>query len=264
MPNDQFTVNAQQLKQLAKLYKQNPRAFAKASFSVLNSLAVNTRVQQLTNLSTTMTIRDRKFLRNTVRFQLSKRTLNINNQSSASGSVKRARHDGWIGQETGKQSRITKFTDEGRRGNDKNKSIRGVRADKTNTQTKDYKLIGTGDARMNNFLQRIASDPKRRRKPFYLPKRFKRMQKGVYKFKGGKAGSHIINGFKYKSTLRGAKIVRMSRPDSIVNPKITRWNTKARKKVATEQKTFKFWEEALERQLLSQARRLGINIKIGG
>lgn len=247
---DQFFTDKKAQAKLEKFFKEAPRAFRKVSAGVLSSMAVESRTNAQKILKRELTIRRPAILKTGLRFKLAKKNEPIRIQQSEVFSVKSKGFDGWEGAESGKSSRVTMFTDKGRAG----KSQRGVarkeaKAGQNHTVMSDYKLKGSGQTRTNLFLQSIASDDKRRRKPFYLPKGYKGMRRGVYKFSGGRKGTFTHKGRKYKGTIVGAKIVRLSTPKDDMNPNKIGWMARAVRITTRPSRIKSMWTDNFEREV---------------
>lgn len=217
---DQFFLDKKSQQQLKKFHKNAPIAFQKVAAGVLNSMAVETRLTAQKVLKRDLTIRAPGLLKKGLQFQLAKKSEPIQTQESKTFSIEFQGFDGWIGNETGQTTRVTMFTDKGRVGASQGgKARKESKAGQGHTTMSDYTLKGSGGDRINLFIQAIARDKKRRRKPFYLPKGFKGSRRGVYKLKGGKIGTYKGR----KETIVGANIVRLSTPKDEMKPRQIKW-----------------------------------------
>lgn len=250
---DQFSVGDKGLKQLIKFHKQAPTVFRRMSASVLSSMAVESRKEIQKTLKKDFTIRKPSMLKTGTRFQLAKKSASINQQESKVFSVSLRGFDGWEGAEDGGNSRVTLFTDAGRGGNNKKNAKAEAKAGR-HTQMSDFKLKGSGDKRANLFFQAIQRDDKRRRKPFYLPTKYKGMKRGVYKFKGGRKGVFKSKGRKYNNLINNPKIVRLSTPRGVMKPRETNWMKRSVARVTTESNLKKIWENNFNRELAKAVR----------
>lgn len=242
---DQFFTDKKSQEQLKKFYKTAPKAFRKVSAGVLSSMAVESRTNMQKTLRKDFTIRTPTLLNKGLRFTLANKNEPINQQQSTAGSIDIPRHDDWEGAQTGKASRVTMFTDKGRVGNSQAGKARKMSKAGRHTTMSDFKLKGSGDNRTNLYLQAIGSDDKRRRKPFYLPRKYKGMRKGVYKFSGGRKG--VFRG--RKGSLVGAKIVRLSTPQDKMQPKRTNWMGRAVRITTRPSRIKSMWVDNFDREL---------------
>ena len=251
MARDSFFIAGDPQKQLNKLNKQQLRAFTRVSAGVLNTQAFASRIGFQDTLTKDNTIRDTKLLDNRMRVKKAKLTDAIMKQRAEAGSVKGPRHDAWEAIDQGKSVEATTFTHAGRVGNSESgKSRKAVReGQKQTTKMSDFRLSGVGDKRVVLYMQAIAKDKALRRKPFFLPRKYKKMGRGIYKFKGGRVGAFKSSGRRYINTLVKPKIVRLSGPDSRFKAKDTNWNIRTIKRVISNRFLDKTWKEQMHREL---------------
>lgn len=246
---DQFSLGDKDLKQLKKFYKRAPKAFQRVSAGVLNSMAFGTRIESIKVLKNVTTVRTPSILERNMRVKMANGNQAVNQQFSTAGSITSARHDGWEAIEKGSATRLTLFSDEGRGGSKQNVSKRASRAIPAQHLGPDDFNLSDSTRDMEAYLQAIARD-KRRRKAFYLPKNYKRMRPGVYKFKGGKVGAYTgKTGRKYKRTLVGAKIKRLSTPGEKRTMTRKRWMEKALKRSVSTRELNANWDSNFKRHL---------------
>lgn len=98
-----MTIDKTALQRHAKLMRESPKQFAYAAAGVMNTMAFQTRTNDIKNLSSTMIIRDPRFLTNSLRVDKAKGNRSIALMEAHVYSVKRDRFTGWEEQETGKQ-----------------------------------------------------------------------------------------------------------------------------------------------------------------
>jgi len=251
MARGQFFFTGNPQKQLDEINKLTKRAFGRVSAGVLNTQAFTARTGFQETLRKDNTIRTPSLLRKATRVKKARITDPVARQQSQSGSIRTARHDAWAAIDQGENVEATTFTHAGRVGNDESgKSRKAVRAGQSRTtQMSDFQLSGSGERRVVMYLQEIAKDKALRRKPFFLPMKFKRMNKGIYKFKGGRHGTFTTNGRKYKDTLVNPKIVRLSGPDSKFRAKKTNWNERTIKREITSSMLDRMWKKQMSREL---------------
>lgn len=245
---NQFSTGGDGQKQLQKFYKKAPRAFQRTSAAVLNSMAFSDRKGSMRELGRSMIIRNPGLVKKAARVKMAKENQSINQQESISGSIKTKRHDAFEHVEEGTATRATRFTKEGRKGSQANVGQSTARIGKAQTYENDYRLKGSGDTRIINYLQQIQADKTRRRKTFMISRRFKNMDPGIYKFKGGRVGK-----MRGKRTLVGAKLRLLSTPGSEAGsrfkPKAIHWKSNATRKNVTERAVQNWWVDNQQRQL---------------
>lgn len=246
---DQFSVSGDGQRQFKKFIKRAPKAFNKVSAGVLNTMAFSSREGMQDTLRKDFTIRTPALLKRGLRVETAKHTQSLDNQKSRVGSIITPRHDAWEAVDQGEQTRATMFTDAGRGGSNAGRARKEAKAGADRTSMKDFTLKGSGDSRIILYLQAIQRDKQRRRKAFYLPQKYRGLRKGVYKFKGGRVGTLKHGGRKYKKTLVGAKIVRISAPGSKFRPTKTDWNKRTIKRVVNERSIKQAWVNNMNREL---------------
>jgi len=171
-----FSVKKNDLKGHKDYYKALKAATKFAEVGFLNGLAFKTRGNIMAELDRHMTIRSPSFVRGSVRFQKA----TIKNPVSEAGSIKRERFTGWEEQETGKKTARTRVQTRLARSNDwKRRVAPRFRLKLSNKfiRPSDFKLKKTD---IVPFLQIL--DGKKWRHPYFVPTRYKRMQRGVYIF----------------------------------------------------------------------------------
>lgn len=246
---DQFTVGKDGLKDLHKFYKQAPRAFQRVSAGVLNSLAFDDRKASMRELGRATIIRSPGLLKTGNRVQTARKTQFIDQQKAISGSVPKPRHDAWEHIQDGSTTRATKFSDAGRGGSVQGKALPSAKLGRAKTHESDYRTKGSGDSRTINFMQQIQQDKTRARQSFLLPRRFRNMPPGIYKFQGGKRGK-----FRGKRTLVGARLRLLSIPSQFAEssrftPKKIDWKGKATRRTAAESNVRGYWVRNMDHEL---------------
>lgn len=247
---DQFTVGTKGQKQLNKFFKIAPMAFQRTSANVLNTMAFITMPGITKTLKQDNIVRTPSLMKKALRVQKAKPSQPISRQQSRVGSILTKRHDAWEAIDEGSSVKATQFTTEGRiGGSDQGKAKKQGKKGSLTIEEKDFKLKGSGNSRTILFLQAIQRDKTRRRKPFFLPRNFKGMKKGVYKFKGGRVGTFTQGNRKFKNTLVGSRIVKISERGAKFTPKRTNWNKRTVKREITESVVRKAWVRNQEREL---------------
>ncbi len=252
----QLTNNQDELKQYIKFIESLPKAYQRAVAGFLNSLAFEGLKEIRKSINNEMVVRTPALLKRATRVDMAKKNAPLQQQQSRMGSIITPRHDGWEHVQRGSSTRMTVFTEEGRGGAFSGKAKPAAKAvPSRHTQPRDYRLKGSGEDRMSLYLQRIASDKQRRRKPFFLPRRFKSMQKGIYKFKGGRVGTYRSNTGKRKGTLTGASIVKLSQPGEQFTPRKIDWMGKALRRTVATPNLVRFRKESLDREVKKEFKK---------
>ena len=235
MAEDIFDLKKSDLKKIGKMFHNAPRIMQKVTADTLNTIAFQARRDQISIIESDNTVRNPKLLSRIMKVEKANPSLPIRAQVAKVGSVNIARHDGFVAINNGTPVKETMFNDEGRVGNKEGgKAKKLAKGNAVSTRIEDVGIAGKTNQALVQFLQRIQASKSLRRKPFYMPKRYKRMQKGVYKFVGGKVGTMKSRGRSYKKTLVGAKIVRLSKPAAKYKPKETDWLERSARKSVTE------------------------------
>lgn len=251
MARDQFFFTGISHTQLNKLNKQQLKAFGRVSAGVLNTQAFTARTGFQETLTKDNTIRTPSILRKATRVKTAKATDLIATQQSQAGSIETPRHDAWAAIDQGENVNATTFTHAGRAGNsEQGKSRPSVRAGNDRTITmSDFQLSGSGEKRVIMYFQEIAKDKALRRKPFFLPMKYRGMGKGIYRFKGGSVGTFTSKGREYSETLVNPKIIRLSAPDSNYKAKKTNWNSRTVKREIDDRFLNNVWQDQMRREL---------------
>lgn len=255
---DILTADFSDLKQWSKFYKQLPKMYQRSIAGLLNSMAFHNRQEEIEQLKQLTTVRTPSLLRLLMRVEKADASQSIDTMQSRAGSImgKVDRHDEFLHIAVGSATRATVFTEEGRGGSFAKKATKQARAIRSeHTEMRDFNLSGGGNDRMQSYFQAIAGDQTRRRKAFFLPRRYKSMKSGVYKFKGGRVGTYNKSGRKVKSTLVGASIKKLSTPGSTMKPKRIPWNVLAAKETMRPVNIRKWWIDNNIRQLEKIAKR---------
>lgn len=256
-----FQADTDDIKKLIKFYKSLPHLYQRTIADFLNKIAYEGRQEMIKELKQTNTIRAQQLLNLLIRYQKANPGHSIDNQYSRAGSIlgKVDRHDSFLHIAEGTATRATLFTTAGRGGNQQKKSLAAARAGaERHTNIGDFNLQRSGNDRMMAYLQAISRDQTRRRKPFYLPQRYKRMPPGVYKFTGGRVGKYQTGNRKISGTLVGAKIKKLSEPGSVMHPKKNSWHEVATKRTIRESNLRQWWIESNVRQMEKLAKKCGL------
>lgn len=172
------------LNKLRKFYKAAPGMFKRASAGLSNNLAFRARGMILEEIEQSMTVRSPGFIRGSVRVQKAR----FNNPTAEVGSIKRDRFSGWIEQQTGRKTTRTRTQSKIARRNDWRKRVaprfRFKPGKSRSTRPSDFGLSDTSGASVPIFLQIL--NRKKHRQMFYIPIRYKRLQRGIYIFRAKK------------------------------------------------------------------------------
>lgn len=245
---NQFTSKNKPVKQLEKFYKEAPHIFKKISANVLNSMAFADRSQIPKTMKEEFTLRTPSIIKKATRVKMAKHTEEIDRQHSISGSIKTKRHDAWETVQEGGSTRITQFTDAGRKGGtSEGKATKPAKAGETRTTMDDFNLhSGYGPSRIIQYISAIRSEKRFRRKPFWLPGN----SRGVYQFKGGSIGTYRGKKRIYRKTLVGAKLIRLSTPRAKVDMKRTDWKGMTTEKAINEGIVKGWYTQSAQRELM--------------
>ena len=179
-----FTVKTPDIRNLEKFYKKAPKKFARASAGMLNNLAFQTRNTALVNIASDLVIRNPRFVASRMQVEKAK-SGPMSQQRAEVGSVARDRFSGWAEQETGAEPlRNRVFTLTARRGNNQNQASPSSRLKPGNkiVDINDLNIAATGRmARRRIFIQMMSRRPK---EPFVMRRKYKKMRRGVYVFRG--------------------------------------------------------------------------------
>lgn len=211
--------------ELVKLAKTTPNKMKRVGINVSNTMAFNTRRQILKELKTSMTIRSGRFVERSVIVKKA----SFSNPVAQVGSIRRERFTGWEEQETGKKdARKRTQTVAARRGKFRNRV-----APRFRMKPGRKKSLRPSDVGLNNtssdipaFLN-ILSRKKNFRESFYIPARYKKLQRGIYIFKGRTTKiSFIVEG--RIRTYNRRKILRVQNLNpKDTQPEINRWMTRS-------------------------------------
>jgi hypothetical protein len=95
-----FYMDRRGLDKLERFFKDAPKLIKPVTANILTSLAFETRKYDIQNISSTMTIRNKRFVESSIQVEKA-RSVNIVNQIARVGSVERPRFSGWREQQTG-------------------------------------------------------------------------------------------------------------------------------------------------------------------
>jgi hypothetical protein len=172
------------LDKLKRFYRKAPGMFRRAGVGLSNNLAFKARGLVLAELEQSMTIRSPGFVKGSVRVQKAR----FGNPTAEVGSIKRERFSGWAEQESGKKTARTRTQSRIARSNNWKRRV----APRFRLKPGKKRSIRPSDLGFNNaqsssiapFLQIL--DRRKYRQAFFIPIRYKRLQRGIYIFRAKK------------------------------------------------------------------------------
>ncbi len=216
------------LDKLKRFYRKAPGMFRRAGVGLSNNLAFKARGLILAELEQSMTIRSPGFVKGSVRIQKA----HAGNPTAEVGSIKRERFSGWAEQETGKKTARTRTQTRIARSNNWKRRVaprfRLKPGKKRFIRPSDFpKLNHPASSNIVPFLQIL--DRRKYRQPFFIPIRYKRLQRGIYIFRARK--------------IRRIHNLNPANPQ----PERNRWMTESVNKI-NQQLIDLAWQEELERK----------------
>jgi len=179
MPKKEFEFNAADLILLRRFYKKSPKLFGRSVVNTINTVAFESRLALLDTIQEQMTVRDNRFISRQMRVDKAK-GVDIRTAEATVGSIAGPRFTGWVEQETGKKPENSRMmTLVARRGSIQNKAVPRARAKSSNdfARISDFQIKAKSrQHRLIIFLQMMS----RKKKLFIMPRRYKRLQRGVY------------------------------------------------------------------------------------
>jgi len=179
--------NKGNLDNLTKFYRKAPDIMRKASVGMVNNLAFTLRGNVLEEIEESMTIRSPRFVSSSVRVERARSSA----PKATVGSIKRDRFTGWAEQEKGLKDPRDRFhTVAGRVSGSWKRRVsprfRFKPGAKKALRPRDIvsPLINSEKRKTIVFLQML--NRLKWRQPFYIPTRYKRLQRGIYIFKKNK------------------------------------------------------------------------------
>jgi hypothetical protein len=150
-----FKIDDSQLKKFQKLIgKEFPRGFQKVTAEYLNTMAFEQRKENKKNLEQQLTIRDQRFLNNSLRVEKTK-PVSINQQIAISGSIHYQKGTGWEEQQTGKPAIRKRTVTPDARGNKASKLPNKYRMKPTNKIYKPEQYEGSTYNKKFYFMMRV-------------------------------------------------------------------------------------------------------------
>ena len=188
--------------------KDMPKAFPKITASYLNTMAFEQRTANKKSLEEKLTIRDQRFLNNSLRVEKTK-PVSINQQIAYSGSIRWEGGTGWEEQQYGKKpERKHAITTSARGGNFKAKALPKYRLNKANpVKPQQYR---------NNFQFMMRVLGSRGGGQFYLDNKIK-TKKGQLV-----AGLWLMIKKSGRKTI-GGKLILLQKKDKLQNIRRVKW-----------------------------------------
>lgn len=202
-------IDDRDLKKFSQLIgKDMPKAFPKIVASYLNTMAFEQRTANKKNLEQKLTIRDQRFLNNSLRVEKTK-PVSINQQIAISGSIRWQEGTGWEEQQTGKRpDRKHAITTSARGGNYKSKTLPKYRLNKANpVKPQQYR---------NNFQFMMRVLGSRGGGQFYLDNKIKTKNGQLV------AGLWLLIKKSGRKTI-GGKLVLLQKKDKSQNIRRVKW-----------------------------------------
>jgi len=176
MTREIFRFKESGIRVLQQFHRDFAKAHKYAQIGHINKLAFRTRGAIINELGRNMTIRSPGFVRGSVKYERANPTKPV----AEVGSVRRERFSGWIEQETGQKTQRKRVQTLTARNSDWKRRVAPRFRLKPGA-----KFIRPDDMKLNRtqivpFLQIL--NKRRYKSPFYIPIRYKRMQRGIYVF----------------------------------------------------------------------------------
>lgn len=227
---DIFKMDRKDLDKLGKMLNESPKSFKYATAGVLNSLAFGMRKNDVEEISTSMIIRNRRFVESAIQVDKA-RAGRIENQIAVVGSVKRERFSGWSEQENGTPINKKRTpTIEARGGNKQSPVKQKLRMKPGSKYYKPSQFSGRTEKGQFAYMLRVLGT-RGKGGDFILDKEIDtkrgRLTKGMYQLRDHKI--HKIQDFK------------------IHQPKRNQWQSRAMRKLEQNNDMAKIWAENMEK-----------------
>lgn len=196
--SDFLDMDQRELKKFQKFTKRAIKATNKAVAFTLNGFAFGTRRASRATIRKGMTVRNPKFIDNSLKVVFARPSQAINKMASETGSVRRARYTGLREQQMGETPKRDRMATRAGRGGVKRRQMAGSARLKPQgkypspnksqglktREGRDFGLSGlTGAKRIVAFLSILAE--RKVAQTFILRKPFGRFKRGLYRFKQG-------------------------------------------------------------------------------
>lgn len=200
------------LKRLNSFYRRTAFQMKKASIGLVNNTAFRLRNDIVEEIEDSMTVRAPRFISGSIR----RTKANFRTKTAEVGSISRPRFSGWVEQQKGtpskrkRQPTLTARTG----GNWKKKTAprfrfkpakRFVRPSTDPFRKKGRRLSNNSGRDIAIFLQILRRN--KYRQPFFLPIKYKRLEKGLYIFK--KKRLQLVQGLDPDPTKRNTWMTRV-------------------------------------------------------
>jgi hypothetical protein len=183
-----FEVDLSDLKSFERFLRKAPRAFARATGSLLNEFAFGTRVEAFYEIASKMTARNPRFIASRIQVTKASKSAPISSQVSIVGSVPTDRFSGWTEQQFGKSTARKRVINMlARMGNIKRQAIPKARL-KPGVDILNYadiRLKGPSSPERQSLVMLQMLARAHSREPFLLTRK-SGMTPGLYRFQGGK------------------------------------------------------------------------------
>ncbi len=180
-----FDWDDRNLKAFIKLYGKAPNKARAAVAQLLSQFAFATRQLAIEEINKSMTVRNARFVKSRVRFERA-RVEAIENQRSRTFTIGAKNFSGWEEQVTGGRSSRTRTQSLLARGGSFDKKVRPsirMKPNRNFLNRGDFDLPKGGNEMQVYFIKVRTNHPN---KPFIVEKRWRKVKKGLYIFKGRK------------------------------------------------------------------------------
>lgn len=228
--SDIFQVNQGDLKKLQKFFQNSPRDFRIATAGILNSLAFQTRKNDIKEITGNMIIRNRRFVESSIQVEKT-RANSIESQIAYEGSVNRKDFSGWKEQEYGTDSIKHRAGTIHSRGGSKMSVMKAkARMKPSNKFYKPSQFSAKNKKSSFQFMLRVLAT--RGGGEFFLDENIQT--------KSGVLGKGLYE-------LRQHKIKKLQRIGGLNRPRRTSWHTRALLELTHSNQIEQIWNQQLQR-----------------
>lgn len=227
---DIFDIDKKELKKFIKFAKKSPKEFSRATANVLNSLAFKTRENDIDEITQSMTVRNSRFVKSSLRVQMAKGS-RIDSMIAVAYSVNRNGFSGWKEQQEGGPPMKRNIHPSARGGNQRARVKSRYRLKPGNKFHRPSDYPGKTDQSQFYAMLRILAT--RGGGEFILtdnqPLKNGMMEAGLYSFKK-------------------RRITRLQTLDTKSNVRRNEWRTRSIKKLVSNDKLLEdLWRDAIKR-----------------
>jgi hypothetical protein len=186
---DMFSFNPRDLKDLIAFFEKAPVRFRYATADVLNELAFGNRREALSMIKSKMIVRNRGFVESSLVVNRARGNRPISNQFSEFGSLGKKRSTGFLEQEAGEVDKRTRVGSLFARGGSESKQIAPsmrLKAGRRIIHIDDLNITNAKDDNHRTIIYLQILSRKYKGQSFLLNRKYKKLRKGVYRFKGDK------------------------------------------------------------------------------